>query len=155
MDFNNDSTRIIVCGKAGSGLKGYEIFSIPDGALLYSDYTYIQDAQTCRFSMSNHFAVGDKNGGIYYYASPNTSVWNYTSNGGAIPYGVAFTPNGSILGSGWGGGGSNKNIFTFNSVGTNVITLSYSGSHDFKALDYSPDGFTFASGDNGGNIRIH
>ena len=155
MDFNNDSTRIIVCGKSASGIKGYEIFSVPDGGLLHSDYAFPQEGLTCRFSSSNNFAVGDRNGGIYYYASPNTSIWSYTPTGGAVIYGVAFTPNGSVLGSGWGGGGSNKNIFTFDPVSLNASVLSYPGSNDFKAVDYSPDGFTFASGDTGGNLRVH
>ena len=155
MDFNNDSTRIVVCGKGGSGLRGYEIFSIPDGALLYTNKNYNQEALSCRFSSSNHFAVGEKNGGFFYYASPNTSVWNYTSTGSASVFGVAFTPNGSVLGSAWGGGGSNQYIYTFNPVVTNPGVLSYTGTDDFKAVDYSPDGLTLATGDTGGNLRVH
>lgn len=123
--------------------------------MLYSHYAYGQEVFCCRFSTLNYFAVGIKNGDIYYYASPNTSVWNYTTTGGGSVFAVAFSQDGTILSSGWGTGGGNQNIFTTNPVSSNTHTLSFAGAKDFKGLDYSPDGFTLASGDKDGNLRIH
>ena len=44
--------------------------------LLHSDYTYSNDAQTCRFANDGHYAVGDKDGFVRYYDSNYNLVWS-------------------------------------------------------------------------------
>ena len=74
VDFSPGSDKIIVCGHGGSD--GYAIYSVPaGGSPLKSDYTYGDEARSCRFSNDGHYAVGSKDGYLRYYDSSYNLVW--------------------------------------------------------------------------------
>jgi len=125
VDFNSNSNKLILCGKSG-GNKGYEIWGVPTGGLLSSDYSLPSEAFSCTFSSVNTFAVGESTGNIYFYNA--NYVLNSTTppgggGGGGNPIisGLAFSPNASVIASAWS---ANRQRFGIQSAGSTSLSTT-------------------------------
>lgn len=101
IDFNSNSSKLLVCGKGGTFM-GYEIWEITSGVKLSSDYAYTRTILSCTFSSADSFAIGDNSSQVYFY-NPNY-VLNATSIMSVfrpLVTGIAFSPNASIIAYAW------------------------------------------------------
>ena len=133
LHFNANSDKLLVCGR--SGIEGYEIFSVPGWSLLHSDYSYGDDALSCRFSNDGHYAVGSKDGYVRYYDSGYNLVWSNRRASDSRIRGLAFSPNSSHLLVAWADNSRKLGIFDVSS-NTSEVNLTATDSSIY-AVDWS------------------
>lgn len=154
IDFNNNSTRLIICGGGG-----YEIWGVPSGALISSENNYTSEAMSCTFSSTNTFVVGESTGIVYYYTANyalNQIVYHSWGGGGSgipVVMGLAFNPSASAFASALS---NNRQRITFTTSNNGNIfgSIGWSSSVDYLCVDYSPDNLLLAEGENG-NLGIY
>ena len=144
IDFNNDSTELLVCGKKDPD-RGYEIFDVTSGTLLHYISNYTSTPLSCRFSKLNTYVVGSKSGDITYYLANYTMNAKYSTGGGPDINGVAFSADSTVIATAWGD--AQRKVATM-TAGTTTLSVSLgSNSDDHLCVEYSPDGFLLAEGD--------
>ena len=121
IDFSSDSSKMLVCGKKNAN--GYEIFSVPAWTQVHSDFTYSDEADSCRFANDGHYAVGTKDGFINYYDSGDNLVWFNRRTTDSKIDALAFSPNSSYLLASWSTNSRKIAVFNVNS-NTSEINLT-------------------------------
>ena len=81
---------------------------MPAWTINHTDYTFSNDAQSCRFSNDGHYAVGSKDGFVRYYDSSHSLVWLNQRSASSNMLGVDFSPNSSFLLAAWSRTGTKK-----------------------------------------------
>ena len=127
---------------------------MPGWALLHSDYTYGDEALSCKFANDGHYAVGSKDGFVRYYDSSYNLVWFNQRNSNSEIRSLDFSPNSSYLLVTWSTNNRKVAIFDVSS-NTSEINLTVSNALAFYSVDWSPDGSLFAYGNKEKEVYIN
>ena len=126
---------------------------MPGWTKVKSDYSYGDDARSCRYANDGHYAVGSKDGYIRYYDSSYNQVWRNRRDSDSEIEGLAFSPNSSYLLATWTADSRKVAIFDVSS-NTSEINLT-SPNSDSDAADWSSDGTLFAFGNNDKDLFVN
>ena len=131
--FNANSDKLLVCG---IGNDGYEIWTVPGWSKIHSDYSYGDNAKSCRFANNGNYVVGSKDGRLRYYDSSYNLIWMNVRIPASEIVGVDFSPNSSYILMASSTNNRGMSIFNVNS-NVPVTDLSISNSIAVQSVDWS------------------
>ncbi|WP_137125423.1 caspase family protein [Roseomonas sp. HF4] len=96
--FSPDGTRLAA---ALGGRAGIKVWDARNGRLVFEDGAYTGPARMVAFDAAGRLAASSADGGIRVYAPDGQRIANRTPVQGARPYGIAFSPDGSLIAVGF------------------------------------------------------
>ena len=92
--FSPDGARLAA---ALGGRAGVKVWDARNGRLLFEDTAYTGPARMVAFDAAGRLAASSADGGIRVYAPDGQRIANRTPVQGGRPYGIAFSPEGSLI----------------------------------------------------------